>query len=104
MRQKILNDKKIDPFSIIRSLPEQPLFKDCPVKPTEETIEAAEELYLMFAYDPPTYVSSNNEQVILEWNRYKKDSLLRDSLVYSRELVVKDPTNLEWREFRYEQE
>ena len=43
MRQKILNKNRVDPFSIIRTLPDRPLFKDCPVKPTEETIEAAEE-------------------------------------------------------------
>lgn len=104
MRQKILNKNKIDPFAVIRSLPEQPLFKDCPVKPTEETIEAAEELYLKFAYDPPTYVSSNNEQVILEWNYYKKVSRYNEKLVYSKELIIKDPINLEWKEFRYEQE
>lgn len=104
MRQKILNKNKIDPFAVIRSLPEQPLFKDCPVKPTEETIEAAEELYLMFAYDPPTYVSSCDEQVILEWNHYKKDSKNNNTLFYSKELIVKDPINLEWKEFRYEQE
>lgn len=101
MRKKILNSNRVDPFAIIRSLPDKPLFKDCPIKPPEETIEAAEELYLKFSYDPPTYVSSKDEQVILEWNRYKKDSLLRDCLVYSKELVVKDSKNLEWRTFDY---
>lgn len=102
MRKKILNNNKVDPFAIIRSLPDKPLFKDCPIKPSEETIEAAEELYLKFSYDPPTYVSAKDEQVILEWNHYKKDSLLRDRLIYSKELVVKDSKNLEWRTFDYQ--
>ena len=56
MKKKILNDHNVDPFSIIRELPDKPLFKDCPVKPTEETISAAEDLYLKFGYDPPHYV------------------------------------------------
>lgn len=102
MRKQILNSNRVDPFSIIRSLPDKSLFKDCPIKPPEQTIEAAEELYLKFSYDPPTYVSAQDEQVILEWNYYKKDSLLRDCLIYSKELVVKDSRNLEWRTFNYQ--
>lgn len=93
MKKKILNDRKVDPFAIIRMLPERPLFKDCPVKPKEETIEAAEEFYLRFA-EPPTYVSSVDEQVILEWHwpTMKNPKIIR-------ELVFKDATNLEWRTF-----
>jgi len=95
MKKKILNDRKIDPFAIIRSLPDKPLFEDCPVKPAEETIEAAEEFYLRFA-EPPSYVSSYDEQVILEWHwpNMKNPKMVR-------ELVFKDAINLEWRSYNY---
>lgn len=102
MRKKILNQNGIDPFAIIRSLPTRSLFHNCPIKPSEETIETAEDLYLKFSFDPPTYVSSKDEQVILEWNYYKKDHLLRNQLAYSKELIIKDPINLEWKVFDYE--
>lgn len=100
MKKQILNDRKVDPFSIIRQLPDNPLFEDCPIKPPEETIEAAEELYLKFAGDPPHYVSSYDEQVILEWHYYKKNGIKKE-LYYSKELVVKDPINMEWRTYDY---
>ena len=95
MKKKILNDRKVDPFAIIRSLPDKPLFEDCPVKPAEETIEAAEEFYLRFA-EPPSYVSSYDEQVILEWHC---PTMKNPKMV--RELVFKDATNLEWRTYNY---
>lgn len=101
MKHKILNEKGVNPFSVIRTLPDMPLFKDCPIKPKEETIKAAENLYLKFSHEPPTYVSSKDEQVIFEWNYYKKDDL-GDNLIYTKELVVKDSLNSEWREFKYE--
>lgn len=100
MKKKILNERNVDPFSIIRDLPEKPLFQDCPIKPSEETIEAAEELYLKFVGDPPHYVLSYDEQVILEWRYYKKNGIHRD-IYYSKELVVKDPINMEWRTYNY---
>ena len=96
MKKKILNDHNVDPFSIIRELPDKPLFKDCPVKPTEETISAAEDLYLKFGYDPPHYVSSYDEYVILEL--YYPT---RINPKICKELVVKDPINLEWRVYEY---
>lgn len=99
---KILNQFGKDPFWLIKDLPDQPLFKDCPVKPSEETIEAAEDLYLKFAYDPPDYISVKDEQIIFEWNHYKTDKLLRKHLYYSKELVIKDSTNMEWRTFNYD--
>lgn len=95
MKQKILNDRKVDPFSIIRQLPQMPLFEDCPVKPSDETIDAAEELYLKFG-EAPHYVSSYDEKIIFEWyhpNR-KNPKMLR-------ELVFNDSKNLEWRVYDY---
>lgn len=102
MIKKITDKNGRDPFRNIRILPDQPLFKDCPVKPSEETIEAAEDLYLKFAYDPPNYISVKDEQIIFEWNHYKTDKLLRKHLSYSKELVIKDSINMEWRTFNYD--
>jgi hypothetical protein len=95
MKTKILNDRKVDPFAIIRSLPDQPLFKDCPVRPSDKTIEAAEDFYLRFA-EPPSYVSSNDEKVILEWYwpTIKNPKMIK-------ELIFKDAINLEWRTYDY---
>jgi hypothetical protein len=95
MKTKILNDHNVNPFRIIRELPDVPLFKDCPIKPPEETIEAAEDFYLRFA-EPPSYVSSIDEQVILEWYwpTMKNPKIIR-------ELIFKDATNLEWRVYDY---
>lgn len=100
MKHKVVNDRNVDPFGIIRMLPDKKLFQDCPIKPSEKTIETAEEIYLKLSYDPPHYVSSYDEQIILEWNYYKKNGI-KKQLYYSRELVVKDSTNLEWRTFNY---
>lgn len=100
MKHKILNDRKTDPFGIIRMMPDQALFKDCPVKPPEKTIEAAEEIYLKLSYDPPHHISSYDEQIILEWNYYRKNGIKKE-LCYSKELVVKDPINLEWKTYNY---
>jgi len=95
MKKKILNDRKVDPFSIIRSLPEKSLFKECPTKPPEETIEAAEDFYLRFA-EPPSYVSSLDEQVILEWHW---PTMQNPKMI--KELIFKDAINLEWRTYNY---
>lgn len=95
MKKKILNDRKVDPFAIIRMLPDKALFKDCPIKPPEETIQAAEEFYLKFA-EQPSYVSSYEEQIILEWHW---PSMKNPKMV--RELVFKDAINLEWRTYDY---
>jgi hypothetical protein len=93
MKEQILNDKKVNPFSIIRSLPDRALFQDCPIKPEESTIEAAEEMYLRFC-DPPTYVSSYDEQIIFEW--YYPNMRTPK---YVKELVFKDSTNMEWKDY-----
>lgn len=98
---KILNEFGKDPFWLIKDLPDKPLFKDCPIKPSEETIEIVEELYLKFAYDPPNYISVKDEQIIFEWNHYKTDKLLRKHLYYSKELIIKDHTNMEWKTYDY---
>jgi len=87
MKKKILNDHNVNPFWVIRDLPDIPLFKDCPIKPSEETILAAEELYLKFSYD---------EYIILEWYY---PSRIHPKMC--KELVVKDPINLEWRVYEY---
>ncbi|HUU88264.1 MAG TPA: hypothetical protein VMX17_10990 [Candidatus Glassbacteria bacterium] len=100
MKKQILNEKGKDPFWLIRDMPDKPLFKDCPIKPPEETINAAEELYLKFSYDPPHYISAYDEMVILEWHYYKKRGIKKE-LYYSKELVVKDSINLEWRTYDY---
>jgi len=97
MKKKILNDHNVNPFWIIRDLPDVPLFKDCPIKPSEETILAAEELYLKFSYDPPHYVSSCDEYIILEWYY---PSRIHPKMC--KELVVKDPINLEWRVYEWD--
>ena len=99
MKKRI--DHKVDPFSTIRLLPERPLFKDCPVKPPKETIESAEELYLKFSFDPPSYVSTKDDWIIFEWQYYRKDKFLRDHLVYAKELTIKDATNMEWNTYDY---
>ena len=58
MKKQILNERGKDPFWLIRDMPDKALFKDCPIKPPEETINAAEELYLKFSYDPPHFISA----------------------------------------------
>ena len=68
MKKQIVNEQGKDPFWLIRDMPDKPLFKDCPIKPPEETINAAEELYLKFNCDPPHYISAYDEMVILEWH------------------------------------
>lgn len=102
MITKITDEYGRDPFSNIRILPDQPLFKDCPVKPSEETIEAAEDLYLKFAYDPPNYISVKDEQIIFEWNYYKPGKLINQKKLYhSKELIIKDSKNIEWNTYDY---
>lgn len=88
-----------NPFWIIESLPDRPLFQDCPVKPPQDVIDAAEDMYLKFS-EPPTYISSHNEQIIFEWNYYRKDGI-HNKLYYSKELIFKDAINLEWRDRHY---
>ena len=100
MKKQIVNEQGKDPFWLIRDMPDKPLFKDCPIKPPEETINAAEELYLKFSYDPPHYISAYDEMVILEWQYYRKKGIKKE-LYYSKELIVKDPINLEWRTYDY---
>lgn len=100
MKHKIINDRNTDPFGIIRMMPDKKLFQDCPIKPPESTIKAAEEIYLKLSSDPPHHVSAYDEQIILEWNYYKKNGIKKE-LYYSKELVVKDAINLEWRTFNY---
>lgn len=95
MKKKILNDRKVDPFAIIRSLPDKPLFKDSPIKPPEQTIEAAEDFYLRFS-EQPTYVSSWDEKVILEWHWPSKE---KPKML--RELIFHDHKNLEWKSYDY---
>jgi hypothetical protein len=99
MKNKILNKKNKNPFWLIRDMPDRPLFKDCPVKPSEETIAAAEEIYLKLG-EQPTYISAYDEQIILEWHYYKKNGIKKE-LYYTKELVVKDPINMEWRTYNY---
>lgn len=102
MKTKITDEYGRDPFRMIKTLPDNPLFEDCPIKPSDELIEAAEELYLKFVYDPPTYISSKDGQIIFEWNHYKTDKLLRKHLYYSKELVIKDSINMEWHTYNYD--
>lgn len=100
MKKQILNERGKDPFWLIRDMPDKALFKDCPIKPPEETINAAEELYLKFSYDPPHFISAYDEQIILEWHYYRKNCAKKE-LYYTKELVVKDPINMEWRTYDY---
>ena len=101
MKQKILNKNGVNAFWVIETLPDRPLFSDCPIRPPQETIDSAEELYLKLG-DKPTYISVNNEQIIFEWHYYKPGKFANQKeLYYSKELIIKDPINLEWREFRY---
>lgn len=101
-RVKVTDKHGKNPFWLIESLPDRPLFSDCPVKPSKKTIEAAEELYLKFAYDPPTYISSKDEQIIFEWNYYKPGKFVNEKrLYYSKELIIKDPINMEWKTYHY---
>lgn len=92
-----------DPLRMVRMLPDQPLFKDCPVKPSNDTINVAEDLYLRFLLDPPNYVSIENDAIVFEWNHYRMGKLHNQKiLVYSQELVIKDANNIAWRTIDYE--
>lgn len=95
MRTRVTDNNNKDPFALIRMMSERPLFKDCPVKPPESTIETAEDMYLKFC-DKPDHVSAYDEYVILEWYypSIKKPKMLK-------ELVVKDDKNMEWRVYNY---
>lgn len=97
----VMNNTR-DAFWVIETLPDRPLFADCPVKPPEEVIDAAEELYLKLA-DKPTYISVNDAQIIFEWHYYRSNGVKKE-LYYSKELVFKDQINLEWKTFNYERQ
>lgn len=95
MINKIPNDKKSDPFAIIRKMPQKSLFAEQPIKPPQKTIDAAEEFYLKFA-ESPSYISAYDEQIIFEWHW---PTIKNPTIV--RELVFKDHKNLEWRTYDY---
>lgn len=101
MKTKILDEKGRNPFWLIETLPDQPLFSDCPVKPSQETIDAACDLYFKFG-DKPTFIGVNDEQIVFEWHYYKPGKIANvKELYHSKELIFKDPINLEWREYDY---
>lgn len=90
-----------DAFWAIEILPDQPLFADCPVRPPQDTIDAASDLYYKLG-DKPTYISVNNDQIIFEWHYYKTGKFANiKELYYTKELIFKDPINLEWRTYDY---
>jgi len=93
----------LDPFSTIRMLPDQPLFKDSPVKPSDDRIDLAEDIYLKFMHKPPDYIAVEGDAIVFEWNTYKPGKLKNQRiLTYSQELVIKDAKNIEWRTINYE--
>jgi len=97
--KNIISAEGKNPFWVIETLPDKPLFSDCPVRPPQDTIDAASDLYYKFG-DKPTYVSVNDDHIVFEWHYYKQNGIKKE-LYYSKELIFKDPINLEWRTYDY---
>lgn len=92
-----------DPFRMIRVLPDQPLFQDCPIKPSDDTIDAAEDIYLKFMHNTPDYIAVENDAIVFEWNNYRPGKLKNQKiLMYSQELVIRTAKDIEWRTIDYE--
>lgn len=93
----------IDPFSSIRMLPENKLFADCPIKPSDNTIDVAEDVYIKFMYNKPDYITVEDSAIVFEWNHYRPGKLKNQKIpTYSQELVIKDEQHIEWRTINYE--